>query len=173
MFVTVVEHNPAWKSAFLSEADHIRDILGNELINVFHIGSTSVEGLKAKPIIDIMPVVNAIDRLDAYTGRFEELGYEALGEFGMPGRRYFRKGGDHRTHQIHAFQIDNLCDIERHLAVRDYLRAHPAVRREYGLLKSRLAERFPTDIESYSDGKADFVMAMEKESLKWKYRLRS
>ena len=100
MFVKVVDYNPQWENAFATEAKHIRQILGNELINVFHIGSTSIKGMKAKPIIDIMPIVNDMARLDGYSLQFEQLGYEVMGEFGIPGRRYYRKGGDDRTHQI-------------------------------------------------------------------------
>lgn len=170
MFIRVVDHDPQWKEAFAAEAGKIRALLGPELINVFHIGSTAVEGLKAKPIIDILPVVENIAALDAHSSGFEALGYEVMGEFGLPGRRYFRKGGDNRTHQIHAFQFDNLQEIERHLAVRDYLRTHPAVREEYGQLKARLALEFPQDIDGYSDGKADFVMDMELDALRWHYR---
>ena len=67
-----------------------------------------------------MPVVRDLAQVDACSVQFEALGYEVMGEFGIPGRRYFRKGGDERTHQIHIFQQDNRADIDRHLAVRDY-----------------------------------------------------
>lgn len=173
MIVKVVEHDPQWKNAFLAEAERIQYILGSELINAFHIGSTAVEGLKAKPIIDIMLLVESIPRLDEYSSRFESLGYEIMGEFGIPGRCYFRKGGKNRTHQIHAFQFDNIQNIERHLAVRDYLRSHKSVCVEYALLKTQLASKFPEDIEGYSDGKETFVAAIEKEAIKWRYRTRS
>lgn len=172
MIVKVVDYDSSWKSSYASEAGLIRNILESQLINIFHIGSTAVNGLKAKPIIDIMPVVEDISQLDSHISDFEALGYEAMGEFGIPGRRYFRKGEENRTHQVHAFQYDNLYDIERHLAVRDYLEAHEKIRREYAVLKTRLAEKFPEDIESYSDGKESFVIRMEKEALKWMYRRR-
>lgn len=173
MIVKVINYDPQWKDAFLSEANHIRKLLGNEVVNIFHIGSTAVEGLKAKPVIDIMPIVNDISHLDKYSAHFEELGYEVMDEFGIPGRRYFRKGGKNRTHQIHAFQFDNIQDIERHLAVRDYLRTHETARRKYGDLKARLASKFPADIESYFTGKETFVSTMEKEAIKWLYSIRT
>ena len=90
-----------------------------------------------------MPVVKDIVAVDLYNGGFGSLGYEGLGEFGIPGRRYFRKGGEHRTHQIHIFEQSNHVDIERHLAVRDYLRTHPVAANEYGALKSELAMKYP------------------------------
>ena len=173
MIVKVVGYSARWESKYESEARKIRDILGDELINIFHIGSTSVSGLSAKPIIDIMPVVHDLERVDMLDDRFESLGYEAMGEFGISGRRYYRKGGDDRTHQIHLFQFDNVYQIERHLAFRDYLRANPDVCYEYSKLKTRLAEQFPDDIEAYMDGKDDFARAVERAALKWRYKQRA
>ncbi|MFB6362814.1 GrpB family protein [Paenibacillus elgii] len=167
MYITVVEYDPNWKNAYLKEEHAIKEILQDELVNSFHIGSTSVPDLKAKPIIDILLVVNDINECDTYSAQFEKLGYEVMGEFGIKGRRYFRKGGDHRTHQIHAFQYDNIQEIERHLSFRDYLRLNPGICKEYGELKSKLADKHPTDIDSYGDGKEDFVKKIEKEALKW------
>jgi len=172
MKVTVVEYNSNWTSDFLKEEQAIKEILQDDLVNSFHIGSTSVPGLKAKPIIDILLVVNDIGGLDTYSAQFENLGYEVMGEFGIMGRRYFRKGGDNRTHQIHAFQYDCIQEIERHLSFRDYLRQNPKVCKEYGELKSELSDKYPTDIESYGDGKEDFVKKVEKEAIKWHWKIR-
>ena len=170
MIVTVTNHDPGWAAAYAEEALRIRKILGEKLVNVFHIGSTAVPGLKTKPILDIMPVVENIGKVDDFSAEFEAAGYEVMGEFGMPGRRYFRRGGDNRTHQLHAFQYDNVFDIERHLALRDYLREHAAAREDYGRLKAALAECFPGDIESYCREKDSFVKALEKEALKWRWK---
>jgi GrpB-like predicted nucleotidyltransferase (UPF0157 family) len=169
MNIRVVTYEPHWKTEYLKEEQAIRELLKDELIRSFHIGSTSVPNLKAKPIIDILLVVNDILSLDNYTARFESLGYEAMGEFGISGRRYFRKGGDNRTHQIHAFQFDNIFEIERHLLFRDYLRQNPEICSAYGELKSELVERYPTDIDAYCDGKDHFVKEIEKAALKWHY----
>ena len=171
--VKVVGYSARWESEYEAEARKIREILGDELINIFHIGSTSVKGLSAKPIIDIMPVVNDLERVDVAQDRFEAIGYEAMGEYGISGRRFYRKGGDDRTHHMHLFQFDNLQEIERHLAFRDYLRANPDVCDEYGRLKTRLAEQFPADIEAYMDGKDEFVKAVERAALKWHYKRRA
>ena len=92
MKVEVVDYNPEWPILFREEAEKIKGILGDELIEIHHIGSTSVENLKAKPIIDIMPVVRDITKIDAYNKEFEVLGHEPKGEFGIVGRRFFRKG---------------------------------------------------------------------------------
>ncbi|PIC77892.1 MULTISPECIES: GrpB family protein [Sporosarcina] len=167
MKVEVVEYNNQWPELFKIESQKIATVFEEELVSIHHIGSTSVEGLSAKPIIDIMPVVKTIENVDALSTQMNEIGYEALGEFGMKGRRYFRKGEQTRTHQIHVFQEDNLYDIARHLAVRDYLLVHPEESKLYGKLKMKLAAMFPDDIQSYMDGKNLFVKELERKALIW------
>ena len=163
--ITVTDYNPAWPRLFEREAEKIKEILGNNCTAIWHIGSTAVPGLAAKPVIDIMPVVRDLEAVDAVSGDFEKIGYEYLGEFGIPGRRYLRKGGDERTHQIHIFRQDDRKNIKRHLAVRDYLRVHLEDREAYGVLKRRLAEKYPYDIDGYCDGKEAFVRALEQRAL--------
>ena len=131
----------------------------------------SVPGLCAKPIIDIMPVVRDIGAVDGCNAVFVALGYTPMGEFGIPGRRYFHKGGDERTHHVHVFAEENAEAIERHLAVSAYLRAHADEARAYGELKRALAARFPRDWDGYCDGKDEYVRALEARALKW-YRTR-
>ncbi|TCP52573.1 GrpB-like predicted nucleotidyltransferase (UPF0157 family) [Tumebacillus sp. BK434] len=167
MNVVVKEYNDHWRQMFSEEAQKIKDVFGDELLEIHHIGSTSVPGLHAKPIIDIMPVVTDIERVDLYNEQMNGLGYECMGELGMKGRRYFRKGGDDRTHHVHIFQIDNKEDIYRHLAVRDYLRAHVEEAVKYGNLKANLAIKFPKNIEAYMDGKDEFVKELERKALDW------
>lgn len=165
--VRVVDYNPQWPKLFAAEAVLIQSILEDCLVAIHHIGSTAVEGLCAKPIIDIMPVVRELRTVDLLRGRFIESGYEYLGEFGMPGRRYLRKGGDERTHQVHIFEQGNSKDINRHLAVRDYLRCHREALVAYGNLKKTLARQYPYDIEAYCDGKDAFVKSLEQAALQW------
>ncbi len=166
--VVVSEHHARWAQLFEQEAARLGPVFGDLLLEIHHIGSTAVPGLPAKPVIDIMPIVKNITQVDLLNGQMQSLGYEAMGECGLAGRRYFRKGGDDRTHNIHAYQWDNRQAIERHLAVRDYLRTHPAMAREYGELKQRLAKQFPEDIYGYMDGKDSFVKALEQEALRWR-----
>ncbi|MNO47544.1 dephospho-CoA kinase/protein folding accessory domain-containing protein [compost metagenome] len=167
MDVTVTKYNEEWNLMFQEASRKIKEIFAEVLIDIHHIGSTSVPGLKAKPIIDIMPVVRNIEVIDNFNAQMTELGYECMGEFGMNGRRYFRKGGSNRTHQIHVFQVDNKIDIDRHLAVRDYLRTHPETAEQYGNLKADLANQFPKDIKAYMDGKEAFVTELERTALEW------
>ena len=165
MEVQVVPYDPSWPSRYRREAALLREALGDCLVEIHHIGSTSVPGLWAKPIIDILPVVTAVEEADRRRAALEALGYEYLGEFGIPGRRYLRKGGDHRTHQVHLFGRESRDEIRRHLAVPAYLRCHPDAAWDYAQLKRRLARCFPRDIDGYCDGKDAFVKALERAAL--------
>ena len=171
MKVIVTSYNSEWPKMYENEASKIKKIFGEKLLSIHHIGSTSVPGLKAKPIIDIMPVVRDIKLVDNYNKQMIKLGYEPMGEFGISGRRYFRKGGDNRTHQIHVFQ-DNSNHVERHIAFRDYLREHSTEAKRYADLKVELAKRYPNDIAAYCEGKDEFVKELEKRALKW-YKTRN
>ncbi len=165
MHIIVEPYHPSWGQKYEEEAVLIKEILKYILVDIHHIGSTAVPGLAAKPVIDIMPVVTDIKAVDKYNKEFEKLGYECMGEYGIHGRRYYRKGGDERTHQIHIFESGNHVDIDRHLAVRDYLRTHQEVVAEYGELKKALAEKYPEDIESYCNGKDDFLKRLEQKAI--------
>ncbi len=169
MRIRVVPHDPAWQRAFEAEAEAIARALGDVVAALHHIGSTAIPGIPAKPIIDILLEVGDIARLDESQSAMEQLGYEALGEFGIPGRRYFRKddsAGD-RTHQIHAFRSDS-PEIARHFAFRDYMIAHPKAAQAYAVLKQRLALQHPSDIQAYMDGKDAFIKEHQAKALAWR-----
>ncbi|KRG70960.1 GrpB family protein [Pseudoxanthomonas dokdonensis] len=166
--IRVVPHDPDWAAQYQAEARQVTAAVGAPLIALHHIGSTSVAGLAAKPIIDMLLEVTSLDALDRVTPAIEHLGYEAMGEFGISGRRYFRRDDAQgiRSHQIHAFAADT-ANVRRHLAFRDYLRAHRAVADQYGLLKQQLAQQHPADLGAYNDGKDSFVKEHERIALRW------
>ncbi|MBF0707459.1 GrpB family protein [Alkalihalobacillus hwajinpoensis] len=164
--VEVQEFNEIWRELFLLEAQKLERVYGDNMIEVHHIGSTAVEGLKAKPVIDIMPVVKDLSLVDQKNEYMKELGYEALGENGLTGRRFFRKGGDQRSHHVHLYELGNQ-DIDRHLAFRDYLMEHRSDRLQYGQTKAELAMRYPEDMEAYIDGKDSLVKEIEEKALDW------
>ncbi|MBR3714503.1 MAG: GrpB family protein [Clostridia bacterium] len=168
--IEVVAYRPEWAKMFAQEAKQIKKILGKNCVWVHHIGSTAVKGLAAKPIIDIMPVVKDLSAVDLLDKEFEAIGYECKGEFGIPGRRFYTKGGDERTHHIHIFAQSSKDDIERHLAVRNYLQSAPEEAKKYAELKIKLAEEFTYDNEGYCDGKDAFVKELEKKALEWSKR---
>lgn len=165
--IRVVSYRPKWYELFQVEAVRIKAILGQQLIAIHHIGSTSVRGLSAKPIIDIMPLVRCIEAVDQYNDAFIALGYRPYGENGIPGRRFFVKGPNYkRTHHIHTYELHH-PEVARHLDFRDYLRAHPDFAHKYGQLKIKLAQQFPHDIDGYIRGKSPFINDVIKKARGW------
>jgi GrpB-like predicted nucleotidyltransferase (UPF0157 family) len=166
--VLIVEYDPAWVAGFAKEAAALHLALGAEAIRLHHIGSTSVPGLMAKPILDLLGEVADLAAVDQAQAQFEALGYEVMGELGIPGRRYFRKidGAGQRSHHLHVFETGSE-HVARHLAFRDYLRGHPAVAADYGALKRQLIAEGRGDWEAYIDGKDAFVQRVEAEAVAW------
>lgn len=164
--VEVVPYDPQWVARFEEEADRLNRLFEGEMVAIHHIGSTSVPGLDAKPIIDIMPVVRMIEQVDELTGHMEALGYRSFGEHGIPRRRFFTKGDDVRTVHVHVFEAGDE-GVTRHLAFREYLKAFPDVRETYAALKRALAEQHPTDIKSYIQGKQEWVSETERVATIW------
>lgn len=164
---TFTEYSTDWPLEFQREAEKLRSLLGDELVAVHHVGSTSVPGLPAKPIIDLLPLVRDIQHVDDCTPQLEQQGYKAWGEYGLAGRRFFTKDrGEFRTHNIHVY-ADGDPAVERHLAFCAYLRAHPKVCTEYAELKRQVYARHPADIAAYSDGKDAWIKRVERVAIDW------
>jgi len=161
--VEVVSYNSNWKKMYKRESEKIKNTLNDIIIDIHHIGSTAIPGIKAKPVIDILAEVKDIEAVDQYNHEMEELGYEVMGEYGIPKRRFFRKGGNKRTHHIHIFQAGNE-EIERHINFKEYLITHPDKRREYSKLKEKLANKYTYDVESYTNGKSDFIKEIDRKA---------
>jgi len=168
MRIVVVEHDPAWKAEFEKESRSISRVLGDRVLRLHHIGSTAIPGIFAKPVIDILMEVENIVELDSTSSAMARLGYESMGEFGIRGRRYFRKNNElgDRTHQVHAFESES-PEIARHLAFRDYMIAHLTEARAYGELKRNLTREFPEDVQEYMKGKDPFIKEHEARALAW------
>lgn len=166
--IVVVPHDPNWAAEFEREAALIREIFGDSLTDVHHIGSTSIPNIYAKPIIDILVETSDLNAIDSKAPQMTEIGYEAMGEFGLPGRRYFRRDNAQgvRTHHVHVFERDS-DSVKRHLAFRDYLISHSEDAQEYSAMKRELVTRCDNDIEKYMDGKEPFIKNTERIALKW------
>lgn len=158
--IEVVPYNPDWPEQFLREASLIRAILSNVDVQVHHIGSTSVPKLAAKTIIDMLLEVPDLTALDDVQAEFEQLGYTAMGEYGISGRRYFQKGGVQHSHHLHAF-TEGDSNITRHLAFRDYLRVNASARAEYQAIKEEGARLSPTNASAYMAHKHAFIQHHE------------
>lgn len=147
--IEVKDHDPSWPTNFQLERDRITACLGEVAITIDHIGSTSVPGLKAKPVIDIMVSVRKLD-LDPVTEPLSSLGYVHV-PIDDGDRLFFRKGSP-RTHHLHVV-LEGSEAYWRHIRFRDRLRAHPEEAKEYAQLKEALALRYRTDRDAYLDGK--------------------
>ncbi|ASN06181.1 GrpB family protein [Virgibacillus necropolis] len=165
MKIRLTEYDKNWIQMYEDETNSLRNIFEDEIVRFEHFGSTSVPGLKAKPVIDMMCLVLDLQKIDTFNEQMGSLGYDVAGEWGISGRRLFRKGGESRTHHIHVYQVDN-PQIERHLVFRDYLRTHPEEVERYGRLKEELTQRYE-DTSFYSKAKKPFVQEMEQRALSW------
>lgn len=160
--VLVVEYDPGWPRRYEEEEGRIVAALGELAVGIEHVGSTAVPELGGKPVIDIMVGVARFEDGEQCVGPLEGLGYEYLGEFGIPGRLYFRKGIPRRC-QIHL--VEHGSDFwERHLLFRDFLRGHPEIAAEYYSLKKELAARYRTDREAYTEAKTHFIRSVEERA---------
>jgi GrpB-like predicted nucleotidyltransferase (UPF0157 family) len=153
--IEVVDPDHSWPSRFEQERVRIAAALGAEATGIEHIGSTAVSGLAAKPVIDILVGLRGYPLAPRCIAALEALGYVYRGEFGIPGRQYFRQGSP-ATHHVHATLEGG--DIWRsHIAFRDWLRAHPDDAARYGELKRRLAAEHRESRALYTEAKAPFV----------------
>ncbi|TAG43795.1 MAG: GrpB family protein [Betaproteobacteria bacterium] len=172
MSVRVVAPDPDWLISFAIESQRIRGAVGGNVVALHHIGSTAIAEIYAKPIVDMLLVVADFERLDGSTAALTEMGYKAMGEFGIPGRRYFRKDGSGglRTHHLHSFVVGHSA-VDRHLAFRDYMNANPSAAQVYCALKRNLAAQHPNSMDADMDGKDAFIKQHETIALAWRRSL--
>ncbi len=153
--VRLVPYSAEWRQYFELEKNSLLSVLGTTILDIQHVGSTSIPGMPSKPIIDIAIAVADFEQARVCIPLIEPLGYEYKGEFGIPRRHYFVKG-DPRTFHIHMSEITS-DEWQNTLFFRDYLRHHADLSDEYAGLKYKLAQRYPLDREAYLQGKADFI----------------
>lgn len=160
--IVVVPPDPSWRAMFDAEAARLRAVAGGLLAALEHVGSTAVEGLAAKPVIDLLGGVVKLADADALVPLVVAAGYayDPTHEDELPERRYFvrRDGRGERTHHLHVVPVGSWFWTQ-HLAFRDHLRAHPDMAARYGALKSRLAVLHREDRVAYTRGKAEFIVS--------------
>ena len=175
MKVIIAPYDNNWPVLFELEKSRLSDALYEHYISIQHIGSTSVPGLGAKPIIDILIAVRTLEEADQFCVKpIVGLGYEYVKEFEQetPFRRYFRKsnGNGVRTHHIHMVEVNSDWWVN-HLLFRDYLRADPEARRRYEAHKRQLAEQEWETSNHYAEAKAGFILNMMEEARVWRQRM--
>ena len=160
--VKVVAHHPKWAEHFRQEKEILFQIMGLKLLDVRHIGSTSIPAMPAKPIVDILAAVKNLSDVEPFTEDLIRVGYQDKGNGDVPGRRYFVKGGEgKRTHHLNFCEMNSLFWTS-HLAFRDYLERHADAAEQYAALKRALAAKFPDDRLAYTAGKEEFVRSILK-----------
>lgn len=157
--VDVIPYNPEWATEFEREKARILNACGNKIVAVEHIGSTSVPGLAAKPIIDIAVGVKRLQDAKLLLSCLKKLDYHFYKEFQRQ-RLFVAKGPDEkRTHYLHVMRY-NGAKWKTDRLFRNYLRTHPKAVREYSDLKQKLAQAHPDDRQAYADGKTAFISAI-------------
>ncbi len=156
--VVVLPYDEQWKQDFLRIKAELTNALGQLTIGIEHVGSTSVRGLSAKPIIDIDVVMIDYTVWEDVASALGEIGYQHEGNLGIVGREAFRYDGkEHlKKHHLYVCPKDS-PELKRHIAFRDYLRTHPDAVREYSHIKEEAAKQYPNDIERYIEHKSPFI----------------
>ncbi|HET6747061.1 MAG TPA: GrpB family protein [Candidatus Saccharimonadales bacterium] len=156
--VRLQAYDPNWAIEFERERQRLLDVFGDRLIAIEHIGSTSVPGLPAKPIIDMIAAIRSFDELENFVEPLQELGYEYSPERMFTDRKFFPKGPhSSRTHHLNFVLNDDANQWASPLLFRDYLRNHQEARNEYARLKFLLAGKYSNDREMYTKSKSDFI----------------
>jgi GrpB-like predicted nucleotidyltransferase (UPF0157 family) len=164
--IVVEAYNPRWPEHFAAISAELWPAVSGLATSIEHVGSTSVPGLAAKPIIDIDIVIPDILQLPDTVRALEELGYEHRGNLGIEGREAFRR----RTppaipHNLYVCPSESDA-LRNHLILRDTLRSDPELRSQYSALKYELAAKFPNSIDAYVEGKSDFILKiLEKDGM--------
>ena len=160
--IVLVSYSSSWKQLFDAERHQLLAIFDGHDVRIEHVGSTSVPGLGAKPIVDIMLGADALSTIEAKIAALEACGYEYVPEHErvLPERRYFGKPRTRpRAFHLHAVQHGTRFWND-HIAFRDALRADAALAAQYFAVKSELAARCGDDRERYTEGKSSFIQSV-------------
>jgi GrpB-like predicted nucleotidyltransferase (UPF0157 family) len=157
--IQVVDYDPHWPRIFHRFRDQIWPSVRDVAVAIEHVGSTSVPGMAAKPVIDMDVVIATAADLPLLKLRLRSLGYEHRGNLGVDDREAFLSPENLPSHHLYAC-VQNSLALQNHIAVRDYLRTHASEANVYSTLKKRLAERYPNERERYVEGKTDFLLSI-------------
>ncbi|HHV97893.1 MAG TPA: GrpB family protein [Clostridiaceae bacterium] len=164
--IHIEEYNPEWVKKYEYEKEQLCNALGDMVLGIEHVGSTSIPGIWAKPIVDIMIGVKSLPLEKSLIDKVVELGYECLGEAGVSGRIYFRKRFP-KAYNVHITQFGNLI-WKNNILLRDYLRCNKDEAMRYSELKKNIISEGVNDLLEYSERKADFINEiLKKAKYKW------
>jgi GrpB-like predicted nucleotidyltransferase (UPF0157 family) len=161
--IIVVEYDEAWPKIFQRLHSNLWPLVADFASSIEHVGSTSVPGLAAKPVIDMSVVVRSEAEVRLAIDRLATVGYLHRGNLGIEGREAFQIPAGSPAHHLYVC-LEGSLGLQNHLAVRNYLRTHRDMAQAYGELKKKLALEFPNDIESYIDGKTDLLLNILREA---------
>ena len=162
--VVVLPYDEQWEPAFAQIKDELQEALGSLALRIEHVGSTSVRGLSAKPIIDIDVVIKDDSVLAAVVAALEEIGYHHEGDLGIAAREAFRYDGKEHLQKHHLYVCpQDSAELKRHIAFRNYLRADPEAVRSYSRIKEEGAALYPDDMEKYIRHKSPFIEKTYRE----------
>ena len=156
--VTVLPYDGKWKTGFEDIKREIEAAVGDIIIGIEHVGSTSVVGLSAKPCVDIDVVIEDYSVFSAVADALWKIGYIHEGDLGIKDREAFKYSGKTHllNHHLYVCPKDS-CELYRHITFRNFLRNSPDAAAEYGRIKEKAAELFPDDIDKYIEYKSVFI----------------
>ncbi len=165
--IRIVDYDTTWPTGAQAELRRLQAVLGHIAIRLEHVGSTSVPGLAAKPVLDLQLSVAAIDPRAAYVEPLERMGYLFVADPASPDYHFFGKPPQRpRSHHLHVCESGSAHE-HRHLAVRDFLRTHDGEATRYQTLKREVAARHPEDRLAYIDGKDAYLAGLHDRALAW------
>lgn len=162
--VVVLLYDRAWESAFEDIKAEIENALGDLIIGIEHVGSTSVEGMSAKPCIDLDVVIEDYSAFDAVVSKLATVGYIHEGDLGIKDREAFKYSDKPHLMSHHLYVCPKYSEeLRRHITFRDYLRSNPEAVKKYSAVKEKSAELFPNDIDGYIKYKSPCIEELYKE----------
>ena len=162
--IVVLPYDKQWKQDFLQIKDEIQNALGELSLRIEHVGSTSVQGLSAKPIIDIDVVIKDYSVFDDVVSALGAIWYQHQGNLGIERREAFKYDGKEHLRKHHLYVCpEDSAELKRHISFRDYLRTHPEAVREYSRIKKEGAALYPHDIDKYIEHKSPFIEKVYRE----------
>lgn len=161
--VIVLPHDREWKFAFEKIKTEIEEVIGDLIIGIEHVGSTSVEGLSAKPCIDVDIIIKDYSMFDTVVSKLETIGYRHVGNQGIKDREVFKYSDKPHLQKHHLYVCPQQSEeLRRHIAFRDFLRSNPEAVKKYSLVKEEAAQLFPDDIDKYMEYKTPCIKELYK-----------